>query len=421
MMVSKQHSSGGDSDMAQYQINVDSQLLHQLFLGNTQDSGVAKLLESVLNQILQAQVTEQLEAQRYERTENRQGYRNGSYPHQLHTRIGTITLSVPRIRGGKFTTELFARYQRSEQALILTMMEMVVNGVSTRKVAQVTEELCGTEFSKSTVADLCKRLDPIVTAWNHRPLSDSRFPFVLVDALYLKVREDGRVRNRGVMLAVGVNTDGYREVLGLMLGDTESEESWTEFFNWLKSRGLRGVDLIVSDDHGGLVRSIRQQLQGVTWQRCQTHFMRNVLDASPKALKDEIHTHVRAILEAPNPEAARLLLQQTLAAYEDKAAKAMRILEAGFDDVTAVLSLPEKYRKRLRTTNSVERLNEEVRRRERVIRIFPNRESVIRLIGALLMEQDEKWASGKKYLDMVEYLEWRESRPKSVSKVTRIM
>ncbi|ALS28936.1 transposase [Paenibacillus sp. 32O-W] len=407
--------------MAQYQINVDSQLLHQLFLGNTQDSGVAKLLESVLNQILQAQVTEQLEAQRYERTENRQGYRNGSYPHQLHTRIGTITLSVPRIRGGKFTTELFARYQRSEQALILTMMEMVVNGVSTRKVAQVTEELCGTEFSKSTVADLCKRLDPIVTAWNNRPLSDSRFPFVLVDALYLKVREDGRVRNRGVMLAVGVNTDGYREVLGLMLGDTESEESWTEFFNWLKSRGLRGVDLIVSDDHGGLVRSIRQQLQGVTWQRCQTHFMRNVLDASPKALKDEIHTHVRAILEAPNPEAARLLLQQTLAAYEDKAAKAMRILEAGFDDVTAVLSLPEKYRKRLRTTNSVERLNEEVRRRERVIRIFPNRESVIRLIGALLMEQDEKWASGKKYLDMVEYLEWRESRPKSVSKVTRIM
>lgn len=407
--------------MAQYQINVDSQLLHQLFLGNTQDSGVAKLLESVLNQILQAQVTEQLEAQRYERTENRQGYRNGSYPHQLHTRIGTITLSVPRIRGGKFTTELFARYQRSEQALILTMMEMVVNGVSTRKVAQVTEELCGTEFSKSTVADLCKRLDPIVTAWNNRPLSDSRFPFVLVDALYLKVREDGRVRNRGVMLAVGVNTDGYREVLGLMLGDTESEESWTEFFNWLKSRGLRGVDLIVSDDHGGLVRSIRQQLQGVTWQRCQTHFMRNVLDASPKALKDEIHTHVRAILEAPNPEAARLLLQQTLADYEDKAAKAMRILEAGFDDVTAVLSLPEKYRKRLRTTNSVERLNEEVRRRERVIRIFPNRESVIRLIGALLMEQDEKWASGKKYLDMVEYLEWRESRPKSVSKVTRIM
>jgi putative transposase len=407
--------------MAQYQINVDSQLLQQLFLGNSQDAGVAKLLESVLNQVLQAQVTEQVEADRYERTEDRQGYRNGSYPHQLHTRIGTITLSVPRIRGGKFTTELFARYQRSEQALILAMMEMVVNGVSTRKVSQVTEELCGTEFSKSTVSDLCKRLDPIVTAWNNRPLSDSQFPFVLVDALYLKVREDGRVRSRGVMLGIGVNTDGHREVLGLMLGDTESEESWTEFFSWLKTRGLRGVDLIVSDDHGGLVRSIRQQLQGVAWQRCQTHFMRNVLDASPKGLKDEIHSHVRAILEAPDPETARMLLKQTIAAYEEKAAKAMRILESGFDDATAILSLPEKYRKRLRTTNSVERLNEEVRRRERVIRIFPNRESVIRLIGALLMEQDEKWAAGKKYLDMTEYLEWRENRPKSASKVTRIM
>ena len=407
--------------MAQYQINVDSQLLQQLFLGNSQESGVAKLLESVLNQILQAQVTEQVEAARYERSEDRQGYRNGSYPHQLHTRVGAITLSVPRIRGGKFTTELFMRYQRSEQALILAMMEMVVNGVSTRKVSAITEELCGTEFSKSNVSDLCKRLDPIVTAWNNRPISESRFPFVLVDAMYLKVREDGRVRSRGVMLGIGVNTDGQREILGLMLGDTESEKSWTEFLSWLKARGLRGVDLVVSDDHGGLVRSIRQQLQGVTWQRCQTHFMRNILDASPKELKHEIHGQVKAILEAPHPKAARVLLNQTIAVYGEKAAKAMQTLEEGFDDATAVLSLPEKYRKRLRTTNCVERLNEEVRRRERVIRIFPNRESVIRLIGALLMEQDEKWAAERKYLDMAEYFEWRKNSSKTTAKVTRIM
>jgi len=407
--------------MAHYQINVDSQLLQQLFLGNSQDAGVSKLLESVLNQVLQAQVSEQVEADRYERTENRQAYRNGSYPHQLHTRVGTITLSVPRIRGGKFTTELFARYQRSEQALILAMMEMVVNGVSTRKVSQVTEELCGTEFSKSTVSDLCKRLDPLVTAWNNRPLADSHFPFVLVDAMYLKVREDGRVRSRGVMIAIGVNKEGYREILGLMLGDTESEASWSEFFSSLKIRGLRGVDLITSDDHGGLVRAVRQQLQGVSWQRCQTHFTRNVLDATPKALQDEIHGRLRSILDASDAETARLLLQQTLTAYEDKAGKAMRVLESGFDDATAILMLPERYRKRLRTTNSVERLNEEVRRRERVIRIFPNRESVLRLIGALLMEQDEKWAAGKKYLDMTEYMEWRKDRPKSDAKVTRIM
>lgn len=408
--------------MAQYKINVDSELLHQLFLGNSQDAGVAKLLESVLNQVLQAQVTEQVEAERYERTETRQGYRNGTYPHQLTTRVGTIPLRVPRIRGGKFSTELFARYQRSEQALVLALMEMVVNGVSTRKVTQITEELCGTEFSKSTVSDLCKRLDPIVKAWNGRPLSENRFPFVLVDAMYLKVREDGRVRSRGVMIATGVNTDGYREVLGLMLGDTESEASWSEFFGWLKSRGLRGVDLIVSDDHGGLVRAIRQHFQGVTWQRCQTHFIRNILDATPKALKDDVYTRVRAILDAPDNETARLLLSQTIETYEDKAPKAMRILETGFDDATAVLVLPEKYRKRLRTTNRVERLNEEVRRRERVIRIFPNRESVIRLLGALLMEIDEKWASGRKYLDMSEYLEWsRAKATKPKSKVTRIM
>lgn len=407
--------------MAQYQITVDSQLLHQLFLGNSQDSGVAKLLESVLNQVLQAQATEQLGAEPYERTDERQAYRNGTYPHQLTTRVGTITLRVPRIRGGKFSTELFARYQRSEQALVLALMEMVVNGVSTRKVAQITEELCGTEFSKSTVSDLCKRLDPIVNAWNNRPLHDSSFPFVIVDALYLKVREEGRVRSRGALIGIGVNADGYREVLGVMLGDSESEASWSEFFGWLKSRGLKGVDLIVSDDHGGLVRAIRRNFQGVTWQRCQTHFMRNILDATPKSLQDEIHSRIRPILEAPDAKTARMLLEKVLEEYETKAPKAMAVLEAGFEDVTAVLALPEKYRKRLRTTNPMERLNEEIRRRERVIRIFPNRESAIRLIGALLMETDEKWASGKKYLDTSDYLAWRESQAGSPdSKVTRI-
>jgi putative transposase len=293
------------------------------------------------------------------------------------------------------------------------------NGVSTRKVSQITEELCGTRFSKSTVSELCKQLDPIVEAWRNRPLSDRRFPFVIVDALYLKVREDGRVRSRGVMVAIGINTDGYREILGIMVGDTESETSWSEYFRWLKQRGLRGVDLIISDDHGGLVRAIRRHFQGVTWQRCQTHFIRNVLDSTPKALKEEIHGHMRNILHAANIKTARLLLSQTIEAYKEKASKAMRILESGFDDATAVLSIPERYRRRLRTTNSLERLNQEIRRRERVIRIFPNRQSVIRLIGALLMEQDEKWASGRRYLNMEEYLSWRESNSPT-TKVIRI-
>lgn len=407
--------------MAQYQITVDSEILHHLFLKDAKDSGMAKLLESVLNQVLEAQVTEHVGADRYERTDDRKSYRNGSRPRPLSTRVGTITLSVPRLRDGSFSTELFARYQRSEQAFVLALMEMVVSGVSTRKVSQITEELCGAEFSKSTVSSLCQNLDPIVKAWNNRPLEDHRFPFVIVDALYMKVREDGRIRSRGVLIATGINTDGYREVLGFQAGDSESESTWSELFAWLKSRGLKGVDLITSDSHGGLVGAIRKEFQGTAWQRCQTHFMRNILDTAPKSLQTEIHGRVRAILDAPDLQTARLLLAQTIEAFESKASKAMKVLEEGFDDATAVLALPERYRKRLRTTNSVERMNEEIRRRERVIRIFPNRDSLERLIGALLMEIDEKWASGKKYLDMSEYLEWREANEvKPHSNVIRI-
>lgn len=396
--------------MAQYQVTIDQELLHRLFLSDSKDDGLAALLESVLDQILQAQATEQLQAEPYERTSERKGYRNGTCPHSLTTRVGTITLHVPRFRNGRFSTEMFARYQRSEQALLLALMEMVINGVSTRKISQITEELCGTEFSKSTVSNLCKKLDPLVKAWNNRDLRDKHYPFVLVDALVLKIREEGRVRARSAMIAIGINSEGYREILGLMLGDSESEASWSEFFAWLKGRNLRGVDLIVSDNHGGLVKAIRTHFQGVTWQRCQTHFMRNIMDATPKSVQEELYPHLRAILNAPDIDTARLLLNQTLEAFEKKAPRAMQVLEDGFDDATAVLVLPEKYRRRLRTTNSVERLNEEIRRRERVIRIFPNRESAIRLIGALLMEFDEKWANGRKYLDMSEYLQWRKEQ-----------
>mgnify|MGYP001427365184 CR=1 FL=1 len=406
--------------MAQYQINVDSELLHQLFLGNSQDKGVAALLQSVLNQVLKAQATEQLHAERYERTEERLAYRNGSYPHTLSTRVGNLTLQVPRFRDGAFSTELFARYQRSEQALVISLMEMVVNGISTRKVTKVTEELCGTEFSKSTVSELCKQLDPVITAWSSRPLHDNEYPFLIVDALYVKVREDGRVRSRGVMIATGINQDGYRELLGLRVDDTESEASWSAFFAELKQRGLRGVDLVTSDHHGGLVNAIRQHFQGVTWQRCQTHFMRNILDAAPKALRDEVKAHVRAIFEAAEPETARSLLERTLGTFQDTAPKAMKVLEEGFEDATAVLALPAVCRKRTRTTNAVERLNAELRRRERVVRIFPNRASVFRLFGALLMDMDEKWASQKKYIEMNDYYEQKRAKEKQTGKVVSI-
>lgn len=390
--------------MTQYQVTLDEQTLQRLFSG---ESHLAHLLESVLNQVLEAQVAEQLQAEPYERTDERQGYRNGYKPRHLTTRVGSLTLHVPQVREGRFSTELFARYQRSEQALILALMEMVVNGVSTRKVARITEELCGTSFAKSTVSDLCRGLDPLVAAWNERDLGGQRYPFVLVDGLVLKVREGGRVRAVSALVAVGVNEAGFREILGLQLGDSESERSWMAFFTWLKGRRLSGVDLVVSDHHGGLVNAIRVQFQGATWQRCQTHLSANVADATPKALQAEVHRHVRAIFEAPDADTARTLLLKFCADYQQRAPAAVATLERGFEDATAVLALPEPYRQRLRTTNVVERVNEEIRRRERVIRIFPNRESALRLLGALLLERDEAWTTGHRYFDMTAYWQWR--------------
>ena len=388
--------------MTQYQVTLDPQVLQRLFSGESQ---LGQLLEAVLNQVLEAQVTEQLQAAPYERTAERQGYRNGYKPRRLTTRVGRLVLRVPQVREGLFSTELFARYQRSEQALILTLMEMVVNGVSSRKVARITEELCGTSFAKSTVSDLCKGLDPLVTAWNERDLSGQRYPFMVVDALVLKVREGGRVRALSALVAVGVNARGYREILGLQLGDSESERSWMAFFTWLKGRGLAGVDLVVSDHHGGLVNAVRVQFQGATWQRCQTHLSANVAAVTPKAVQEEVHSRLHAIFDAPDLEIARTLLTRFVADFEQIAPAAVATLERGFDDATAVLGLPLPYRRRLRTTNGVERLNEEIRRRERVIRIFPNRASVIRLLGALLLEQDEHWSTGPRYFDMAAY--WR--------------
>ncbi len=392
--------------MANYQITLNEQTLQRLFTG---DRHLAQLLESILNQVLDAQVSEHLQAERYERTDERRGYRNGYKPRQLTTRVGALTLQVPQVREGGFSPELFARYQRSEQALMLTMMEMVVNGVSTRKVARITEELCGREFSKSTVSELCKGLDPLVEAWNERDLGGTRFPFLFVDALVIKVHEGGRVRACSALIATGVNEEGYREILGLKLGDSESEHSWTDFFRWLKGRGLSGVDLVVSDNHGGLTTAVHIQFQGASWQRCQMHLSANISSAAPKAVQEELHARVRAIFEAPNVETARTLLAKVVVDYAQQAPTAIATLERGFDDATAVLALPHPYRKRLRTTNGQERLNEDVRRRERVIRIFPNRESAIRLLRALLMEHDEQWSTGKRYFDMTAYWQWRQT------------
>ena len=384
--------------MAQLHITLDTEILQKLFLTGERDEAMSKLLEMIFNEILAEQSKEQLGAEPYERTDSRTAYRNGTRERQLNTRVGTLNLNVPRHRNGTFSTVLFERYQRSEQALLLAMMQMVIDGVSTRKVENITEELCGKSFSKSMVSDLCKKLDPVVEQFRNRPL-EKYYPFLMFDAMYLKVREEA-VKSKGFLIALGVNEEGSREVLGFRVADSESEQSWSEFFQSLKKRGLKPPLLVTSDHHGGLVSALKKNFQGVTWQRCQTHFSKNLLDYTPKALQPQMKESIREVYEATDLTSARMAKDRLLEEYETKAPRAMKLLDEAFDDITAVLILPLKYRKRLRTTNGLERLNQEVRRRERVIRIFPNQASVIRLLGALLMEHDERWSTGRKYLDM---------------------
>src|SRR5690606_20998668 len=246
--------------------------------------------------------------QPYERTQDRLGYRNGYRQREMKTRVGTLELRVPRVRDGSFSTDLFERYQRSERALLAALMEMVINGVSTRKVRRITEQLCGTSCAKSTVSELCKTLDPQVSEWNERPLGAKRFPFVIVDAMQLKVRQCGRVVPQSALIAVGVNEDGYREVLGIRIGDSESEATWSEFFRWLHGRGLQGVDLVVSDHHGGLVNAVKRHFQGVTRQRCQVHLTdqhpRCVSEALSKGVEGEAAVDVRGARHGDGPPTA---------------------------------------------------------------------------------------------------------------------
>lgn len=387
--------------MAQLNITLNEDILKELMLGN-RDEAVTQLLEEVFNAVLKAEATEQLGAHAYERTEDRLTYRNGYRTRSFTTRVGTLMLHVPKFRDGSFSTELFRSYERSEQALLLSLMEMVIQGVSTRKVAQITETLCGTTFSKSTVSALCQQLDPAVRAFQQRPLTGS-YPFVIVDAIYTKAREQGAVRSKGMLIAIGINSEGQREVLAFQAGDGESYAAWTVFFRQLKERGLQGVDLVVSDSHSGLVKAIGEQFQGAMWQRCQTHFSRNLLEKLSPKQRPAIHGLLRDLYDSPDIEEAYRRRDKLLTQLESIAPKAAELLDEAFADITAVFSLPEVYRKRLRTSNSIERLNGEIRRRERVIRIFPNEASIDRLVGSLLIEQHERWISGKAYFSMDTY------------------
>jgi len=376
-------------------------------------------MESVLNQVLQSEMSDHLGAEPGERTSKRRGYRNGSYERELTTRVGRLELEVPRDRDGTFSTELFDRYQRSEKALVLSLMQMVVQGVSTRRVKKITERLCGRRFSKSTVSELAKGLDQHVEVWAERPLGEC--PFLICDAMQVKVRRQGAVRSTTMLLAVGVTSEGQREILGLEVALGETSLAWKRLLGQLKTRGLKGVEVATSDAHEGLRQALAEHFPGAIWQRCQAHFRRNVADQTPAKLKDEMHEALNAILGAARPEKARVAFNETAAKLDGRANTALRVLEAGFEDATAVLALPAKYRRRLRTTNMVERFIEEIRRREKVVRIFPNQRSAWRLVGALCAEQHEEWSTGRLYLNMDEYYRWKaaQSKPQAEPQSTR--
>jgi putative transposase len=366
------------------------------------------IVERALQTFLEAEMTAHLGASKYERGDGRTGYRNGHKPRTLTTRVGRLELRVPQDRDGTFSTELFARYQRSEQALVTTLMEMYLQGVSTRKVAAITEELCGTSFSKSQVSALVGRLDGELAAWRTRPLTAAAYPYLMVDARYEQARVNGRVITVGVLIVAGVRDDGRRELLAVKEADTESEATYHDLFTELKDRGLRGVELVTSDDHRGLTAAIARDFQGASWQRCQVHFGRNLRGMVGLKHRAQLSEDLRGIFGAASATQARAAARACVAAWKASHPQVAVKIEEEIEDCLACYAFPAAHRPRIRTTNGLERLNEELKRRTRVVRIFPNREAVERLVTALVMEQSEEWVSGRRYLTMDPF--WEERR-----------
>ncbi len=359
-----------------------------------------ELLNVALQEILEAEMTEHVGAELHERTSERTGRRNGHKPRMLHTRVGTLTLMVPQERDGTFSTKIFARYQRTEKALVLALMEMYVVGVSTRKVARVTEELCGTGFSKSTVSALCGRLDAELIAWRTRSLADSAWPYLFVDARYEKVRRAGRVVSQGVLIAYGVRDDGFREIVGVQCADTESAATYHDLFADLKARGLSGVQLVTSDAHPGLKAAIARHFQGATWQRCQVHFNRDLLSAVAYKHRKQLAADLKDIWTATTLPSALAAAARVADAWRDTHPRIADAIDEQCEECLTVLHFPAGHRLFLRTNNALERFNQEIKRRTRVVRIFPNEEACLRLVSALCVETSEERMTNRRFLDM---------------------
>ena len=375
--------------MAQVNITLSHEEVLQVLSGN-RDDAFKMLVERILNAVMLAESEQQLGASMHERTEDRQDYRNGIRERILNTRIGSLVLEVPRHRNQPFHTMVFENYQRSEASLIATMVQMVIAGVSTRKVSKVVETLCGTSFSKSTVSALCKKLDAEIMAFKSRPLNMNDAPFLMVDATYFKAREDHKIVSKAFLVALAITSDGSREIVGFDVFDAEDNYSWQTFFKDLKARGLDGVHMVISDSHKSILRAIAKTYPDAAWQRCQVHFIRNILDETPTRFKEGLKTELRTMFQAPTIEEARVIRDGIISDYGPVAAKAVSILDKGFEDSMTVIQLPEWMRVKLRSTNWIERLNREFKRRSDVIQIFPNSASILRLMGAVAIEYNDQ-------------------------------
>ena len=360
---------------------------------------VYEMVKNTVQEVLEAQMSELLGAEKGERSATRLGYRSGHYERGLTTRVGKLELRVPQDRDGRFSTQLFDRYQRSEKALVTAMMKMYVKGVSTRKVTAITEELCGQSFSASTISRLNAKLDEQLKRFFKRRLEEP-FPYLIVDARYERVRENGVVRRRAVLVAIGVNWDGRRCVLSTELANRESTSSWTQFLRGLKDRGLSGVELVVSDSHEGLKKAIMATFPEAAWQRCYVHFLRNALDHLPRKGDHDCLMELRWLYDRRDVSEAQRDLSAWLAKWESKYPKLCDWAESNIEETFTFYRLPFQHHKHMRSTNMLERVNEEIKRRTHIVRIFPNAQSCLRLVQALTIETHEVWQEGSRYLNM---------------------
>ena len=359
-------------------------------------------------------MTEALGAEKGERTEERLGYRSGYYQRSLITRVGTLELRVPQDRAGRFSTELFERYQRSEKALVGTLAEMYVQGVSTRKVKAVTEALCGHSFSASSISAINKTLDENLRAFSGRALADP-FPYLILDARYERVREGGIIVSQAVQIAVAVDWEGRRQVLAVELANRESRSSWREFLMGLKERGLHRVEFVVSDDHEGLKKAIAECLSGAAWQRCYVHFLRNAFDHLPRKRDDDCLQELRWLYDRRQLKEAKADIKAWIEKWQGRYSKLVAWVEDNIEETLTYYRLPLAHHRNMKSTNMLERFNEEIRRRTRVVRIFPNEASCLRLVRALAVEQHERWQEDHRYINMAFLKEAQRERLKTAA------